>query len=82
MVRPSPQHETRPVSRWLMTEARQRVDASDFLEAFANQLRAAVNRSLLLSSDFTAISGAPVEPLGAFALKGVGAKQEIFVPVR
>jgi adenylate cyclase len=39
--RPSPQHETHPVIRWLMTEARQRVDASDFLEAFANQLRAA-----------------------------------------
>jgi adenylate cyclase len=48
------------------------------IESMCKQL----HRSLLLSSDFTAISGAPVEPLGAFALKGVGAKQEIFAPVR
>lgn len=40
-----------------------------------------IGRSLLLSSDFAAMSGAAVEPLGAFALKGVGAKQEIFAPV-
>lgn len=30
-----------PVIRWLMTEARRRTDASDFLEAFAHELRAA-----------------------------------------
>jgi hypothetical protein len=28
------------VIRWLMTEARRRTDASDFLEAFAHRLRA------------------------------------------
>jgi adenylate cyclase len=30
-----------PVIRWLMTDARRRTDANDFLEAFADQLRAA-----------------------------------------
>jgi hypothetical protein len=35
-----------------------------------------------LSLDFAAISGAAVETLDAIALKGVGAKQEIFAPVR
>jgi hypothetical protein len=30
-----------PVIRWLMTDARRRVDASEFLEAFALKLRAA-----------------------------------------
>jgi len=33
--------QAHPVIRWLMTEARQRVDASEFLEAFAHELRAA-----------------------------------------
>ncbi|MFB9266223.1 adenylate/guanylate cyclase domain-containing protein [Bradyrhizobium erythrophlei] len=33
--------ETHPVIRWLMTDARRRVDANDFLEAFAQQLLAA-----------------------------------------
>ena len=33
--------ETHPVIRWLMTEARRRVDPSEFLEAFAQELRAA-----------------------------------------
>jgi adenylate cyclase len=48
------------------------------IESMCKQLK----RSLLLSSDFAAISGAAVEPLGAFALKGVGAEQEIFAPAR
>ena len=30
-----------PVNRWLMTDARRRTDANDFLEAFAHELRAA-----------------------------------------
>jgi len=30
-----------PVIRWLMTDARRRVEASEFLEAFADRLRAA-----------------------------------------
>ena len=47
------------------------------IESICKQL----NRSLLLSSAFAAISGAAAEPLGAFALKGVGAKQEIFAPM-
>jgi adenylate cyclase len=34
-------NQAHPVIRWLMTEARQRVDASEFLEAFAHELRAA-----------------------------------------
>ena len=33
--------QAHPVIRWLMTEARKRVDASEFLEAFAHELRAA-----------------------------------------
>jgi adenylate cyclase len=33
--------ETHPVIRWLMTDARRRVDPSEFLEAFAHELRAA-----------------------------------------
>jgi adenylate cyclase len=33
--------EGHPVIRWLMTEARRRTDPSDFLEAFAQKLRAA-----------------------------------------
>jgi adenylate cyclase len=34
-------HEAHPVIRWLMTDARRRIDASEFLEAFALELRAA-----------------------------------------
>ena len=33
--------ETHPVIRWLMTDARRRTDSSEFLEAFADELRAA-----------------------------------------
>jgi adenylate cyclase len=33
--------ETHPVIRWLMTDARRRTDACEFLEAFAHELRAA-----------------------------------------
>jgi adenylate cyclase len=47
------------------------------IESMCKELK----RSLLLSSDFAAISGAAVELLGAFALKGVGAQQQIFAPV-
>jgi adenylate cyclase len=46
------------------------------IESMCKQLQ----RSLLLSSDFAATSGVAVESLGAFALKGVGAEQEIFAP--
>jgi adenylate cyclase len=34
-------NETHPVIRWLMTDARKRTDACEFLEAFALELRAA-----------------------------------------
>jgi adenylate cyclase len=47
------------------------------IESMCKQLK----RSLLLSSDFAAASGVAVESLGAFALKGVGAEQEIFAPL-
>jgi adenylate cyclase len=53
-----------------------------FLKRSPTDCAPQLKRSLLLSSDFAAISGAAVESLGAFALKGVGAKQEIFAPVR
>ena len=33
--------EAHPVLRWLMTDARRRIDASEFLEAFAHELRTA-----------------------------------------
>jgi adenylate cyclase len=39
--KPIAREQTHPVIRWLMTDARRRVDASEFLEAFANHLRAA-----------------------------------------
>jgi adenylate cyclase len=48
------------------------------IESMCKQLK----RSLLLSSDFATTSGAAVESLGAFALKGVGAEQEIFAPLQ
>jgi adenylate cyclase len=32
--------ETHPVIRWLMTDARKRADSSEFLDAFAHELRA------------------------------------------
>ena len=38
----------------------------------------ALNRSPLLSAEFARLSGAQVERLGEFALKGVGAEQPIF----
>ena len=41
MLKPVVRDETHPVIHWLMTEARRRVDASEFLEAFAHELRAA-----------------------------------------
>jgi hypothetical protein len=41
VAKPSALSDAHPVIRWLMTDARRRVDADDFLEAFANELRAA-----------------------------------------
>jgi adenylate cyclase len=40
-----------------------------------------IGRQLLLSSDFVAAGGIPAQSVGTFSLKGVGADQEIFVPV-
>jgi adenylate cyclase len=40
-----------------------------------------LGRNLLLSSDFVKTGGIAARSLGAFALKGVGAEQEIFAPV-
>ena len=37
-----------------------------------------LDRKLVLSSDFVAASGIAAQSLGAFALKGVAAKQEVF----
>jgi adenylate cyclase len=39
-----------------------------------------LDRSLLLSADFVRTSGVSAEPLGEFALKGVGEKQHVFGP--
>jgi adenylate cyclase len=47
------------------------------IESMCKQLE----RSLLLSSDFATTSGVAVESLGTFALKGVGAEQEILAPL-
>lgn len=41
MASPTDEDQTHPVTRWLMTEARQRTDASEFLQAFAERLRMA-----------------------------------------
>ena len=41
MLKPVTRDESHPVIRWLMTDARSRVDANEFLEAFAHELRAA-----------------------------------------
>ena len=41
MLKLTARDETHPVIRWLMTDARRRIDASEFLEAFALELRAA-----------------------------------------
>ena len=41
MLKPTDKHESHPVIRWLMTEARKRTDPCEFLEAFAGELRAA-----------------------------------------
>lgn len=41
MQNPTDQSRTHPVIHWLMTEARQRTDPSEFLDAFAQALRAA-----------------------------------------
>ena len=40
-MKPAARDQAHPVIRWLMTDARKRVDSSDFLEAFAHELRAA-----------------------------------------
>jgi adenylate cyclase len=81
---PSAQSFTHPLIRWLMTNARRHLYASGpavnltaRIESMCKQLKL----SLLLSSDFAATSGVAVDPLGAFALKGVGAEQEIFAPL-
>ncbi len=41
MSKPIDSDVTHPVIRWLMTDTRRRTDACEFLEAFANELRAA-----------------------------------------
>ncbi len=41
MLKLTDKHETHPVLRWLMTEARKRTDPGEFLQAFAGELRAA-----------------------------------------
>lgn len=41
MVKPTGRDEAHPVIRWLMTEARKRTDPSEFIEALAQELRAA-----------------------------------------
>ncbi len=41
MLTPTARDATDPVIRWLMTDARKRADPSEFLEAFAYELRAA-----------------------------------------
>jgi len=41
VLKPVTRDESHPVIRWLMTDARSRVDANEFLEAFAHELRAA-----------------------------------------
>jgi adenylate cyclase len=38
---PTDENKTHPVIRWLMTEARKRIDACEFIEAFAGELLAA-----------------------------------------
>jgi hypothetical protein len=85
--------EAHPVLRWLMTDARRQVDANEFLEAFADELRAAgvdVSRITtgvpILHPQIFSFSGLwqlgiSAQSLGAFPLKGVGAEQEIFAPI-
>jgi adenylate cyclase len=46
------------------------------IESLCRQL----GRQILLSSDFVSQSGMKAQSLGTFALKGVGAEQEIFAP--
>jgi len=46
------------------------------IESLCRQL----GRQILLSSDFVSQSGIKAQSLGTFALKGVGAEQEIFAP--
>ena len=41
-----------------------------------------LGRQLLLSSEFVKLSGVGAKSLGSFSLKGVAAKQEIFVPTK
>ena len=41
-----------------------------------------LGRQLLLSSEFVKLSGVGAQSLGSFSLKGVAAKQEIFVPAK
>jgi adenylate cyclase len=41
VLKPTDRDKTHPVIRWLMTDARKRTDACEFLEAFALELRAA-----------------------------------------
>jgi len=41
MLKPVDKGETHPVIRWLMTDARRRTDACEFLDGFAHELRAA-----------------------------------------
>jgi adenylate cyclase len=48
------------------------------IESMCRQL----GRQLLMSSDFVKAGAIAAEPLGAFSLKGVGAEQEIFAPLR
>jgi adenylate cyclase len=41
VLAPVARDETHPVIRWLMSDARKRVDPSEFLQAFADELCAA-----------------------------------------
>jgi adenylate cyclase len=48
------------------------------IESMCRQL----GRQLLLSSDFVSAGAIAAESLGSFSLKGVGAEQQIFAPIR
>ena len=50
------------------------------LAARIESLCGKLGRPVLLSAEFVAASGAPVEAVGEFALKGVGEQQRIFAP--
>jgi hypothetical protein len=75
---PVARDETHAVIRWLMSDARKRVDPSEFLQAFADELCAAGRD---LSRVTHGRQGWP-NPPGMFPLQGSGVEQEIFAPSR